>query len=114
MSESEHYLEYCGRLLSNGQAALSSGQAGAQKEFALPGDQPHYARDRLVDIQHIKLEIALDPETKSISGTARTTSGSLIATIVGGYRAITETLASAMLSHKRSRAISTLPSGLVS
>ncbi len=71
MSESEHTLEYCGRAARSG--ISGSGMAAAQKEFALPGDQPHYARDRLVDVQHIKLEIALDPETKSITGTARTT-----------------------------------------
>ncbi|MCH7699973.1 MAG: HEAT repeat domain-containing protein, partial [Chloroflexi bacterium] len=65
MSESEHTLEYCGR--------ISNAALAAQTEFALPGDEPHYARDRLVDVQHIKLDIEIDPEAKSIQGTARTT-----------------------------------------
>lgn len=60
-------LEYCGGHFG-GSATL-----GAQRPFALPGDKPHYARDRLVDVQHIKLEIAIDPDAKRIEGTAHTT-----------------------------------------
>ena len=61
----DRILDYCGGSFS---AAL-----GAQRPFALPGDKPHYARDRLVDVQHIKLQITLDLEAKRIEGTARTT-----------------------------------------
>ena len=61
----DRILDYCGGSFG---AAL-----GAQRPFALPGDTPHYARDRLVDVQHIKLQIAIDPEAKRIEGTVRTT-----------------------------------------
>ncbi len=46
---------------------------GAQRPFALPGDKPHYARDRVVDVRHIRLEISIQPEAKRIEGTAHTT-----------------------------------------
>ena len=68
MSE-KHLLDYCGGALSaRHESALS-----AQRPFPLPGDQPHYARDRLVDIRHIKLEIDIDPEAKRIEATVHTT-----------------------------------------
>ena len=38
--------------------------------FALPGDQPHWPRDRDFDLKHLRLEIAIDPDDKSLSGTA--------------------------------------------
>jgi aminopeptidase N len=59
-------LEYCGGVF--GSSAL-----GAQRTFALPGDTPHYARDRVVDVRHIKLEISIDPQAKRIEGAAHTT-----------------------------------------
>ena len=48
------------------------GATGAQdrRPFALPGDQPHWPRDREFDLKHIRLEIALDPENRALSGTA--------------------------------------------
>src|SRR3989304_3237967 len=36
--------------------------------FALPGDKPHYPRDRVVDMKHVRLDIKLDLEAKRISG----------------------------------------------
>ncbi len=39
----------------------------------LPGDEPHYARDRAVDIQHIKLYVAFDLDAKRVLGTAHIT-----------------------------------------
>jgi aminopeptidase N len=36
--------------------------------FALPGDKPHYPRDRVADIKHVRLDIKLDLEAKRISG----------------------------------------------
>jgi aminopeptidase N len=62
---SDNVLDYCG-----GGHGVSF---GAQRPFALPGDKPHYARDRLVDVRHIKLELAIDPEEKRIEGTCHTT-----------------------------------------
>ncbi len=36
---------------------------------ALPGDQPRWPRDRVVDVEHIKLEVAVDVPGKSVGGT---------------------------------------------
>lgn len=63
----DRILDYCGGHFGG------SGAGAAQRPFALPGDTPHYARDRLVDVQHIKLEMNIDPERKRIEGTAHTT-----------------------------------------
>lgn len=38
------------------------------RPFPLPGDRPRYARDRVVDIRHTRLELALDFERKAIAG----------------------------------------------
>ncbi|MGB2693833.1 MAG: M1 family metallopeptidase, partial [Dehalococcoidia bacterium] len=56
-------LDYCGGHLGAGRLG-----AQAQRPFALPGDTPHYARDRLVDVRHIKLELSIDPEAKRPGG----------------------------------------------
>jgi len=42
----------------------------ASRPFPLTGDAPHYARDLVVDVRHIKLEIAIDPRKRTIAGTA--------------------------------------------
>ncbi len=42
----------------------------APRQFALTGDQPQYARDLIVDVKHIKLEIRIDPRERLIEGTA--------------------------------------------
>ncbi len=39
------------------------------REFALPGTQPRYAPDRPFDVQHYGLDLDLDVESKSFSGT---------------------------------------------
>jgi aminopeptidase N len=65
MSE-KNILEYCG-------GAFGASAFAAQRPFALPGDKPHYARDRVVDVRHIKLEIEIDPERRRIEGAASTT-----------------------------------------
>ena len=44
--------------------------AQERSPFALPGDEAHWPRDRVCDVKHIKLDLDLDIETKSISGTA--------------------------------------------
>ena len=43
------------------------------KPFMKKGTPPKWCRDRIVDVQHIKLEIAPDFDTKSISGTSTLT-----------------------------------------
>jgi aminopeptidase N len=58
-------LEYCGGVLGASMAA--------QRPFPLPGDKPHYARDRVIDVRHIRLEIEIDPQDKRIDGAAHTT-----------------------------------------
>src|SRR3972149_4497554 len=59
-------LEYCG-------GVFGASAFGAQRPFALPGDKPHYARDRVVDVRHIKLEISIDPQAKRMEGACHTT-----------------------------------------
>ena len=36
--------------------------------FPLPGDKPHYARDRTVDIRHVRLDVRLDLDAKRLEG----------------------------------------------
>jgi aminopeptidase N len=48
------------------------------REFAFPGTRPRYAPDRVVDIQHIALELEVDPVRRVVIGTARL-AGSVIA-----------------------------------
>lgn len=43
------------------------------RSFALAGDTTHYAPDRPVDIQHLKLNVTLDFDQETVSGTAYTT-----------------------------------------
>ncbi len=40
------------------------------KPFTLPGATVHYARDRDFDVQHVKLDLDVDPEEKKLDGTA--------------------------------------------
>lgn len=43
------------------------------KPFMRKGTQPKWCRDRLVDVEHIRLEIAPDFENRTIHGTATLT-----------------------------------------
>lgn len=47
------------------------------RSFELPGDQVHYAPDRPADVRHVKLDIALDFEQETVSGTIFTTFSAL-------------------------------------
>ncbi len=47
--------------------------ANGRKPFMKKGTEPKWCRDRFVDVQHIRLEIAPDFKTKSISGTSTLT-----------------------------------------
>ena len=60
-------------LLGNG-SALPSPQA---RSFELPGDQLQFAPDRPADVRHIKLDVTLDFEQETVSGTASTTFSAL-------------------------------------
>ena len=48
------------------------------REFAFPGTRARYAPDRVVDIQHITLELDVDPKERRVEGTA-TLRGAMIA-----------------------------------
>jgi aminopeptidase N len=43
------------------------------RQFALPGTRPRYAPDRIVDVEHIRLDLELDVERRRLSGTCTTT-----------------------------------------
>ncbi len=49
------------------------------REFALPGTRPKFARDRVVDVEHVKLTLELDPATRSLQGSAELTCAVLAA-----------------------------------
>src|SRR5690349_17889805 len=61
--------------------------AGARgpRPFALPGAEPRYARDKVVKVKHVRLDVALDFEKRRIDGTATTT----LAALLDGLRSIT-------------------------
>jgi aminopeptidase N len=52
----------CRRLLGAGLAS--------SRPFPLSGDTVHYAPDLVVDVKHIKLQIAIDPKKKHVGGVA--------------------------------------------
>jgi len=43
------------------------------REFALPGTRPRYAPDRVVDVEHLRLAIDVDPPARAIKGVASLT-----------------------------------------
>ena len=54
---------------------IDAGWAGALAErvpFALPGDQPVWGRDRAFRVEHLRLELQLDPARRAVSGVATT------------------------------------------
>src|SRR4051794_20020375 len=40
------------------------------REFALPGTRPKYARDRVVDVEHVKLVLDVEPDARKVAGVA--------------------------------------------
>jgi aminopeptidase N len=44
-----------------------------QRTFALPGARPRYAPDRLVDVEHIRLELTLELEARRVHGSCSIT-----------------------------------------
>lgn len=56
-----------------GEAAPDEKPKKKWKDFQPKGTPPMYSRDRVVDVRHIKLEVALDVKAKSVSGVARLT-----------------------------------------
>ena len=47
------------------------------RKFPLPGDRPHYAPTRRIDVTHYKLDIRLDFARRAIAGRATLTVRSL-------------------------------------
>ena len=50
--------------------AWGSSVAQQQRAYPLPGDESHWPRDRVCDILHVKLELALDVDAGRLSGAA--------------------------------------------
>jgi len=76
MIESEfHHAGCCGRK----GAGLAVGALAARREpFAFPGTSKKYARDRVVDVEHVRLDVAVDPAARTIAGTATHTVAALV------------------------------------
>lgn len=54
--------------------ALAQGASGAQEApaFALPGDEPKYAPDRPADVRHVDIDVTLDFQKHTVTGTVTT------------------------------------------
>ncbi len=74
-------IEHAGATCSRAASASAAGP----RSFSLAGDRPHYARDLVVDVRHIKLQIRIDPRKRLIAGTATHT----VRAINDGVRSIT-------------------------
>jgi aminopeptidase N len=57
-------------LEQHGRALCARSGGAASRPHPLPGDTAHYARDLVVDVRHIKLDIRIDPRRGYIAGTA--------------------------------------------
>jgi aminopeptidase N len=68
LTEIELEREYVGRGACS--RSIAGGAAAYSRPFALAGDQAHYSRDLVVDVRHIKLDIAIDPRAKTVAGRA--------------------------------------------
>ena len=54
-------------------AAVSRGRVnGGPPDFALPGDRPHFAPDRPADVRALQIDVTLDFERHTVSGTVTT------------------------------------------
>ncbi len=56
----------------------ANGILSKHKPFALPGSKVHYARDRDFDVQHVKLELTVEPEKKKLEGAVHVTLSPII------------------------------------
>ncbi|MBI2965593.1 MAG: HEAT repeat domain-containing protein [Chloroflexi bacterium] len=54
-----------------GESSAEQGLAAAP--FALPGDERHFPRDRVVDLKHVRLTVGFNLEAKQVIGTAELT-----------------------------------------
>jgi len=50
------------------------------REFAFPGTRPKYARDRVFDVEHLKLVVEIEPDLRRIRGTAQLVCTAIAAT----------------------------------
>lgn len=67
-----NWADYCDRTLEFGARARS-------RPFAIPGDKPHYNRDKQFNLHHIKIEVALDVANKAVRGTSSLTVSPVLA-----------------------------------
>jgi aminopeptidase N len=58
---------------------LCDGFGPMQRTFAFPGSRPRYAPDRVVDVEHYKIELAIDVDAARISGTCALTVSPILA-----------------------------------
>src|SRR5688572_8057382 len=56
-----------------GCAARIAAAALAPRPFALPGDKPHWARDRVIDVKHIRIDVSFDINARTVIGRCATT-----------------------------------------
>lgn len=56
-----------------GCGARGGGTALQRRSFALPGDQPHWPPDRVVDVKHIRIDVSFDIEARKVFGRCATT-----------------------------------------
>ncbi|HEX2910885.1 MAG TPA: M1 family aminopeptidase [Chloroflexia bacterium] len=68
---SNHYCRRYEQAYAESQGGLNA--PNGYRPFPLPGDRPHYAPDREYALKHIFIDVALDFETKTVSGTVTTT-----------------------------------------
>src|ERR1700756_5722828 len=57
----KHLCRHCG---------ISQAFFGGRRPFAIPGAQPHYAPDLPFRMEHIHLDLDVDPKAKTLQGTA--------------------------------------------
>lgn len=67
----------CGNRELAWQLAGLLGEDGGGPAFSLPGDKPVYAPDRVADVRHVELDLALDFAEKTVSGAVTTTFAAL-------------------------------------
>src|SRR5262245_31510204 len=56
-----------------GETVLAGRADGERRPFQRPGTPPRYARDRVADIRHIRLDLTFDFAAKRVSGRCTTT-----------------------------------------
>jgi aminopeptidase N len=61
---------HCELLHSSSTRFSSVGAGGARNSFVIPGSKPHYAPDLPFKLEHVKLDVSVDPRGKVMTGVA--------------------------------------------